>query len=275
MQSKNPYWENYIIQAQYHLSVAAYTKVSTKWRDIKFTPNYNRFYLIKDGEGMLELAGKHYYPKRNQLLLLPGGIVQSYSSISDYTFEKYYCHFTAKTGGLNLFNLFNVPVFIDVQAHEMAELIQKFEVMIELYSKGGTYSTFKLQSILLDIIYYYMKRCNSEQVHLKVNSPIGKMDTLLAYIDDHISSSFTIGHLAELCHYHPKHLIRLFKQFTGCSPIQYINQRRIQMSKHLLISTNNSISEISYSIGLETRYFSKLFKESTGYSPSLYRRLMR
>jgi AraC-like DNA-binding protein len=168
-----------------------------------------------------------------------------------------------------------VPVFIDVQEHEMAELIQKFEVMIELYGKGGMYSTFKLQSILLDIIYYYMDRCDSDQVQLKVNSRIGKMDTLLAYIDDHLSSSFTIGHLAELSHYHPKHLIRLFKQFTGCSPIQYINQRRIQMAKHLLISTDKSISEISYSIGLETRYLSKLFKESTGYSPSSYRSLMK
>ncbi len=33
------------------------------WKDDPFIPDYNRFYFILDGEGMLELDGKKYYPQ--------------------------------------------------------------------------------------------------------------------------------------------------------------------------------------------------------------------
>lgn len=71
-------------------------------------------------------------------------------------------------------------------------------------------------------------------------------------------------------------LIRRFKQATGKSPIQYLQQVRIDNAKELLKTSNLSIAEIAYSVGYpDSSYFSALFKKVISLSPKEYRRLVR
>jgi len=63
-----------------------------------------------------------------------------------------------------------------------------------------------------------------------------------------------------------------FRKYTGFSPIQYQIQLRIQKAKEMLTSTNLSIKEITHKLGFEsTFYFSRIFKQKTGKSPSQFR----
>lgn len=267
----SPHWMDQLYRTQYQLTTVSYIKCPITWQDHDFTPDFNRFYFIIDGEGMLEVDGVKYDPKPYQLFLLPAGRLQSYGTISENTFEKYWCHFRATIGGINLFQLLHTPVYIDVVDKE--QLTQTFKSMITLYNSKDYYSMFKLQSMLLELISYFIEHADQEQVYLNVSSSMEKINSLLTYIEGRLSTSFTIEQLAEISHYHPNHLLRVFKQFTGCSPIQYINQRRIATAKHLLISSDESIAQISESLGMEPHYFSRMFKEETGYSPSLFRKM--
>lgn len=71
-------------------------------------------------------------------------------------------------------------------------------------------------------------------------------------------------------------LNRNFKKATGKSPMQYLQQMRIDNAKELLKSTNLSISEVAYSVGYpDSSYFSALFKKQISLSPKEYRRLVR
>ncbi len=63
-----------------------------------------------------------------------------------------------------------------------------------------------------------------------------------------------------------------FKEYTGVSPAQYQIQLRINRAKDLLITTQKPIKEIAHNIGIESYdYFSRIFKQKTGYTPSEFR----
>lgn len=65
---------------------------------------------------------------------------------------------------------------------------------------------------------------------------------------------------------------RIFKQYTGFSPSQYLMEIKIQKSKELLTSTSMPVKEISYELSFEsTSYFVTFFKAKTGMSPTEYR----
>ena len=62
---------------------------------------------------------------------------------------------------------------------------------------------------------------------------------------------------------------RKIKALTGMSTAIYIRHVRLQKAKGLLVTTDFSISEIAYQVGFKTPvYFSQVFKEEFGVSPS-------
>ena len=64
----------------------------------------------------------------------------------------------------------------------------------------------------------------------------------------------------------------LFLQQFGCTPLQYLNIRKINRAKELL-TTSLSIKEIAKACGFsDANYFSRVFQKSEGMSPGEYRR---
>jgi AraC-like DNA-binding protein len=71
------------------------------------------------------------------------------------------------------------------------------------------------------------------------------------------------------------YLSDLLKNETGKSLIEHLHLQLIDRAKNSLLSTNDSVSQIAYSLGFGyPQYFSKLFKSKTGMSPSKYRNLI-
>jgi len=67
-----------------------------------------------------------------------------------------------------------------------------------------------------------------------------------------------------------------FKSYTGLSPGQYYIQLKIEKAKELLTNSNMSVKEISIAINFDSNfYFSKIFKEKTGFNPTEYRKRTR
>ena len=69
---------------------------------------------------------------------------------------------------------------------------------------------------------------------------------------------------------------RLFQKEEGISFGAYINLCRIEMAKDLLEKTNLRVSEVADEVGFNnTKYFSVVFKSTTGMTPLDYRRSCR
>ena len=66
---------------------------------------------------------------------------------------------------------------------------------------------------------------------------------------------------------------RMFKKYTGISPGQYHLQLKILRAKELLLSSDLTVKEISYELGFQSiYYFSRVFRDKTGKSPTELRK---
>ncbi|MEL7122810.1 MAG: response regulator [Bacteroidota bacterium] len=90
-----------------------------------------------------------------------------------------------------------------------------------------------------------------------------------ARIDD---PDFEINELSESFHMTRTHLGRKIKALTGRSLNIYIRSLRLQKARHLLLTTDRSIKEIGYDVGLYSPpYFSRTYQEEFGESPKMTR----
>lgn len=71
----------------------------------------------------------------------------------------------------------------------------------------------------------------------------------------------------------PNYLGDSLKMLTGKSTQEHIHFHLIEKAKQKLIATDKSIAEIAYELGFEyPQYFSRLFKEKTGFTPKEFRK---
>ena len=84
----------------------------------------------------------------------------------------------------------------------------------------------------------------------------------------------TVKYFAERCYLSPNYFGDLVKKETGHTPQEMIQKTIIGMAKDRLLGSDQSISEISYSLGFQySQHFNRFFKRLTGQTPSEYRRV--
>lgn len=104
-----------------------------------------------------------------------------------------------------------------------------------------------------------------------------KRDNVVAraiqYIDLHYREACTLQRVAVHVHVTPNYLSNLFKKETGTSFTSYINGLRVDKAKALLRGTKLKMTEIAEQTGFDnSSYFTAVFKQLTGMSPSDYRK---
>ena len=257
----------YLDNLQVRVTETGYKQVLTDWRDLDYTPDYNKFYLICDGEGWLKIGDAEYAPKPGQWFLMPQGVKQSYSITSGPRFTKYWCHFTAKIGENNLFDLLKMPAFIE--SGSGGEPVRLFQELLACEADASLTAPLLIKAAMMKLIAYYIEHAAAGAEPAAASRPL---QAVIEHIHLHYDRNLTIDELAERAYLHPNYFIRVFKRHFGLSPIQYVNRKRIEEAKWLLASTNLKLAEIGDSVGIpDVSYLSKLFKSSTGLSPTAYR----
>lgn len=260
----------YLDNLQVRVTEMGYKQVWTDWRDLDYTPDYNKFYLICDGEGWLKIGDMEYAPKPGQWFLMPQGVKQSYSYMSGPRFTKYWCHFTAKVGENNLFNLLNIPKFLESGVE--GEPQRLFQELLSCEADTSLTAPLLLKAAMMKLIAYYVEHASAGAAGVEPAAVSMPLQAVIEHIHLHYNRNLTIDELAERAHLHPNYLIRVFKRHFGTSPIQYVNRKRIDEAKWLLTSTDLLLAEIGENVGIpDVSYLSKLFKSSTGLSPTAYR----
>lgn len=157
-----------------------------------------------------------------------------------------------------------------------------------LYTSGGATSSFHL---LLHLVHEY---CGKEmairiakvfaidmdrenQSYFSTFHPSkDHTDELVAIAQSKIEANYqdsaTIEELIKDIPSSRRNIVRRFKQVTGITPIEYLQQTRIEAAKKLLEKTNQQMNEIIYSSGYnDPKAFRKVFKKSVGMTPTQYR----
>ncbi len=104
-----------------------------------------------------------------------------------------------------------------------------------------------------------------------------KEDSLLEqateYIESNMDTELSINCICNKLHISKNCLYNIFHQNYECTVNEYISKARIDKAKALLVTTNNTVFEISQTVGINNyTYFCKLFKKKEGVSPLEYRK---
>ncbi len=92
------------------------------------------------------------------------------------------------------------------------------------------------------------------------------------YIENHIFSDINLEIVANAIGVSPQYLSRYFKEEMGQNFIDFITEKKINISKKMLKDEELSIREIASKLGyLEANYFCRVFKKNTGLTPKQYR----
>ena len=74
-------------------------------------------------------------------------------------------------------------------------------------------------------------------------------------------------------HFNKSYLCRRFRQYTGYTMTEYLNQIRLQQAAFQLQYTDNTILSVCNNVGFSSvSYFNKLFKQTYGVSPKYFRK---
>ena len=90
--------------------------------------------------------------------------------------------------------------------------------------------------------------------------------------EEQSNEQFSVSELAYRLAMSERHLQRRIRELTGLSPVMYIRQVRLQKARVLLETREyQTVAEVSFAVGFATpAYFSKLYKDAFGKSPSDY-----
>ena len=112
-----------------------------------------------------------------------------------------------------------------------------------------------------------------EQADLN-ESPKNTVLKILDYSSKNYSDPcFSLSTVSEHFHLSHKYLSSIFKKHTGENFTTYIRNLKIEKSKELLANTSKSLKDIAVSCGFtDYYYFSKVFKQTVGISPTDYRK---
>lgn len=92
------------------------------------------------------------------------------------------------------------------------------------------------------------------------------------YIEENISRKITLDEIAEALHANRSYLSRLYKSKSGVNLFDDILNRRIELARKYMRTTDKKVYEISQAVGFDdTGYFSRVFKKLTGMTPKEYR----
>ncbi|WP_440895581.1 bifunctional transcriptional activator/DNA repair enzyme AdaA [Amphibacillus sp. Q70] len=132
---------------------------------------------------------------------------------------------------------------------------------------------FKHAEDALKAGYRPCKRCKSGGRQLPDEEWVSHVEM---YIVENFSEPLTLKQIAEHCHGSAYHLHRVFKKIKGITPLEYLQQTRMEKAKDYLIHTDLSIKEIGKLVGItNAARFSTVFKHKNKQTPSHFRKNKR
>lgn len=246
----------------------------------------NRIFYFTSGEATLVIAGKSYPVSKNSLAYVPSYTEYRFEFRGDSDVSLVCMNFDicAKEGddghtkpievehwdgvrsdGEELSEEFSHPIVIG-----SADAVQKDITKLgRLYFAREPYYADFASLYVKKIVLYVISRSNTD-------SPAEPAARILEYVRENYRLPLKNIELAKQFGYHPNHLNRVVKEYTGMSLKSYIISCRIAAAREQLAATDDSITDISENCGFSTpSYFAEIFSRSEGITPREYRNRMR
>lgn len=223
---------------------------------------------ITPGE-MLNVGQLIIQPANSVLCLKAGGIAERVRWLICQFDEQWLRRINLRSRDWNESNL---QVYIDVRNENINHSMRR--LALELTEPGLESSRLSASlgtAVAVDIARYFDIVDTKSQSENCVHSN-SRVRQIRNYVTSFAEGSPTLADVAVACNMSVAHLRRLFKQATGQTLHDYIEEVRITRAQTLLAQTPALLKEVSYTLGYcHPSAFSFAFKRATGEAPRAYR----
>ncbi len=160
-----------------------------------------------------------------------------------------------------------------VRDEQIADLIRKIADLREDVS-AATQMQIKgyVYFLLSQMIARYALHSDEKAAYSQSVNRLEKLEPALRLIHQSYDQPISTRRLAELVHLSEGYFCQIFKEATGKSAMDYLNELRVDRAEEHLKNTNATVGEIAYCCGFtDTNYFSRTFKKIKGVTPGSLR----
>lgn len=242
------------------------------WTYVSTGKELNRLFYPISGQGWITIEKKKIPMKPGFLYLLPGNVCHSFGTDEgSESLVYYWTHYKMSLSDYNLMK--DLSISFDTEVKDPQAITAVFEKLIRNQKSGSLIENWRTKAALLELTAYYMEYAGLELKIAAKQDVLDQINEMLSYIETHLNESISIEQLASIACLHPNYFITIFKSLIGVSPVNYMNERRLELAKTLLSDTDMPVSEIAARIGMQNHYLSRLFKQHFGVTPRRYREL--
>ena len=241
---------------------------SPEWTHI--TRDLGDYELIVMTSGTLYIADhkQHYEVHSGEYLLMAPTPFQHGYAPSDCSF--YWLHFSPqRQADPETEPCLTLPASGAIPKPErLLVLLKQLQDAIRRY-RNLSYNNYATSAILMEL---FCQITVPVDIHAVSNGHGQLYQDIIDYIRWNISKPIRVSDIAAYYGYNEKYLTTFFKNQSGVSLKTYILNEKMEVAKSQLTDTNQSISQIAYSLGFADNHnFSTCFKKITGFTPSSYR----
>lgn len=117
------------------------------------------------------------------------------------------------------------------------------------------------------------RNIDTKRYKVEINSNIPFiLKQSISFINDNIENKLDVNEIAAKTPWGYHHFLRVFKEYVGVTPYQYILKKKIEKAQSLLVETNIPVAQIAYKLGFESHgSFTNTFTKIVGVSPTQLR----
>lgn len=237
------------------------------------------FNFVDSGACYTTLAGKEFYIEAGQSYLIPPGMIHSHRH-ANYTGDNGFC-LRWQIAELEAVDLDGGHMRTRDKASDIIDVLSQprpyaFDGNTELLL-SFVKDSMGLASLQTAMIHWLWQLYESWKTDLV--EPVehrGKYDPLveqvMIYMQNYYNKPLKVQNIADSLHVSYRNLARTFKEKTGLTLIEKLNDIRINEAKKLLMETDKTLGEIAGDTGFANEYyFSTIFRRYAMNSPTEFR----
>lgn len=258
------------------------------WKNVN-SP-FTRLYYVTEGSAQIELPDGIYTLSPKHMYFIPAFTI--HTNICKSNFVHYYLHiYEDHYSDNDWLDHWKFPVEIEATDLDLALFKRLCEINPHMTLQKSDPTTYDNNPTLMQNLIKNRQRAFCDKVESrgivfqllsrffkqgqsKIEMEDNRIAKTVLYIRKHLNEAIELEKLAEISCLSKDHFIRLFKKELGTTPLQYINQKKIEKAQLLLITEELAVKEIALQLAFDDySYFNRLFKKTTGVTPQEYRRL--
>lgn len=236
------------------------------WTIQRSTIGFHDLTFVVEGKASYYINGKKFNVEAGDLIYVPGGSVREAHTFKDCPMRAYpFNFFWAEPHNHN-----RLPFEVVTKKMITKEILGYIREFNQVWMSKQPFYHIQARA-LFELILHRLLSNFTRQSTTQTDPRIKK---LTAYLAENYAEPLKISDLAERVNLNPVYLGKLFKENTGSTFREYLNHIRINNAEMMLAAGDFTVTETAERCGFQDiSYFSNMFKEMRGYSPSIVKKL--